>query len=425
MQIEIPIAHRLSHIYRSYQAVRLLCLFALPGAAILLYLTSGGLPPWAWLLLAHTLPHIPALLALRGESVLLALGALLVLSLTILCAWLALFWLTWRVLACERERRGELRRFAAEMQRAQRLARKEEARAALHSQRRLHVIEQEETAPLEVPAITEQRSPSRLIVSTALDVGLKYKNRPNEDSLLAVQNTRRVRDERGPVGLFVIADGMGGHEHGQEASRLVVQSLSACILPVLSSGPADDDYAELLVEGVHRANLALYQCNREMQSDMGSTLAAALVVHTTAYIANVGDSRVYLYRARSGLSQITRDHSIVARLVETGVLQPADVYTHPRRNEIYRSLGHQASQEIDTFTLALQPDDLLLLCSDGLWEMVRDEQIEQILASAPTEPARLSEALVQAALAGGGKDNISVVLVLGQEDESAQSAWAS
>jgi serine/threonine protein phosphatase PrpC len=251
----------------------------------------------------------------------------------------------------------------------------------------------------------------QLVVSTGLDVGLRRKGKPNEDSLLALQNTRVVRGCSSPVGLFVIADGMGGHENGQEASRTVIQSLSKTVVPSIIYGPTDDDYAELLAEGVHHANLAVYQRNREERADMGTTLAAALVVNTTAYVVNVGDSRVYLYRPSSGLTQITRDHSTVARLVESGVIQPEEVYTHPRRNEIYRSLGHHPSEEIDRFTLALQTGDLLLLCSDGLWEMVRDPQIQEVIESMLEQPTQMSTALIQAALDGGGKDNVSVIVV--------------
>ncbi len=112
------------------------------------------------------------------------------------------------------------------------------------------------------------------------------------------------------------------------------------------------------------------------------------------------------------------------RLVENGVIQPEDIYTHPRRNEIYRSLGHHPSEDLDTFILALQPEDLLLLCSDGLWEMVRDAQIQQIIASMLRQPTGISAALVQAALEGGGKDNISVIVVYVKALEDARAAWA-
>lgn len=275
------------------------------------------------------------------------------------------------------------------------------------------------------PPSVARRPTTRLIVSTGLDVGLKRKDRPNEDSLLALQNTRVLRGNTCPVGLFVVADGMGGHTNGQEASRLVIQTLSRTVVPSIIYGPIDDNYAELLAEGVHHANLEVYRRNRQEKANMGTTIAAALVVDTTAYVVSAGDSRVYLYRASSGLSQVTRDHSTVARLVENGLIPPEDIYTHPRRNEIYRSLGHHPSEDLDSFILALQPEDILLLCSDGLWEMVRDNQIEQIIASTLHRPTQISAALVQAALEGGGKDNISVIVVYVKAEEEAQATWAA
>jgi len=277
------------------------------------------------------------------------------------------------------------------------------------------------TAPMPVAP----QPATRLIVGTGLDAGLKRKDRPNEDSLLALQNTRLLRGTPCPVGLFVVADGMGGHSNGQEASRLVVQTLSRTVVPSIIYGPTDDNYAELLAEGVHHANLEVYQRNRQEKVNMGTTVVAALVVDTTAYVVSAGDSRVYLYRTSSGLSQVTRDHSTVARMVENGLITPEDVYTHPRRNEIYRSLGHHASTDLDRFILALQPEDILLLCSDGLWEMVRDTQIEQIIASTLQQPEQISATLIQAALAGGGKDNISVIVVYVRVEEEVPAAWAA
>ncbi len=286
-----------------------------------------------------------------------------------------------------------------------------------------------EPIPLTPPPTRAEPDPRQaatlqLVVSTGLDVGLKRRGKPNEDSLLALQNTRFLRGNACPVGLFVVADGMGGHENGQEASNLVTQSLSKSVMPTVIYGPTDDNYAELLAEGVHHANLEVYQRNRQASVDMGTTIVAALVINTTAYIVSAGDSRVYLYRASSGLTQITRDHSTVARLVENGLIKPEEVYTHPRRNEIYRSLGHHPSEDLDKFILALQPDDVLMLCSDGLWEMVRDEHIQEIIANTASQPKQTSAALVQAALDGGGKDNISVIVVSVKATTGTQTAWA-
>ncbi len=253
--------------------------------------------------------------------------------------------------------------------------------------------------------------PSHLLVGTGLDTGIKRKGKPNEDSLFAFENARTSETGTKPVGLFVIADGMGGHDNGQEASQLATRVLRETLLPALQHGPEDEIFSELLVEGIHRANLALYRRNREQQRDMGTTLTAAVIFDATAYVANVGDSRTYLYRDSQGLSQITRDHSTVAQLVEAGAITLDEVYTHPQRNVIYRSLGRRASEEIDSFTVPLQIGDILLLCSDGLWEMVRDHEIEMIIRSSYPYPSQISTMLIQAALNRGGKDNISVVVV--------------
>ena len=252
---------------------------------------------------------------------------------------------------------------------------------------------------------------SQLLVGTGLDTGIKRKGKPNEDSLLAFKNLRDSGTGTKPIGLFVIADGMGGHKNGQEASQLVTRILRERLLPALEQGPVDEIFSELLVEGIHHANLALYQQNREQQGDMGTTLTAALIFGYTAYIANVGDSRTYLYRDNPGLSQITRDHSTVAQLVEAGAITRDEVYTHPKRNVIYRSLGRQASEDIDSFTVSLKNGDILLLCSDGLWEMVRDQEIEMIIRASYPHPSQICSMLIQAALNRGGKDNISVIVV--------------
>jgi serine/threonine protein phosphatase PrpC len=266
----------------------------------------------------------------------------------------------------------------------------------------------------------EQEATLRLVVGTRIDPGLVRKDRPNEDSLFAIQGVRTTQEGPIPAGLFVIADGMGGHANGREASRLAVRSISDIIVPALlrddtdetqDTGDEQEILLNLLKDGVHRANLAIYQRNRDLPDMMGTTITTALVVNTTAYVVNVGDSRTYLYRAAEGLVPITRDHSTVARLVEAGQIKRDEIYTHPQRNEIYRCLGEHATIEMDTFVVQLQPDDILLLCSDGLWEMVRDPAMEKIIASSSHLPAQISNILVQAALSQGGVDNISVVVV--------------
>ena len=252
-----------------------------------------------------------------------------------------------------------------------------------------------------------------LAVITETNPGIKRKHKPNEDSLFAAQGARAHNSQPQQFGLFVVADGMGGHANGQDASRTAIQQIIDFMLPRLAAGDDlnDEGYKALLVEGVQQANLAVHQRNLQDHADMGTTMTAALVIGSTAYVANVGDSRTYLYREPEGLRQITHDHSVVASLVEAGIIKPDDIYTHPKRNQIYRSLGEKPGVEIDAFIQPLQPNDKLLLCSDGLWDMVRDPDIQQVVRSSIPNLNQIGKNLVQAALDGGGEDNVSVIVV--------------
>ena len=250
-----------------------------------------------------------------------------------------------------------------------------------------------------------------LDIGTGLDAGIKRRGSPNEDSLLAVESITSSVTAPYPSGLFIIADGMGGHGNGQEASQLAIRAMRESILMTLQLGIEDEAFPELLSEAVQSASRSIYKRNQQRHADMGTTTTAALLWGTTAYIANVGDSRTYIYREVDGLTQVTQDHSTVARLVKRGAISAGDVYTHPKRNEIYRSLGNHPTVEVDTFTVTVQSGDILLLCSDGLWEMVHDAEIEEIMRSSASFCSQLCAMLVQAALNRGGKDNISVIAV--------------
>jgi serine/threonine protein phosphatase PrpC len=249
-------------------------------------------------------------------------------------------------------------------------------------------------------------------VGVGWNAGIKRKYDPNEDSIAAIQGTCTHKGHTMPFDLFIVADGMGGHAAGQEASRTAIQIMTQVVLQkiALSAELTDPLLTQVLVDGVQRANLAIWKRNQEQGSDMGTTLTAALVIGTKGYVVNVGDSRTYLYRPGEGLSQLTRDHSLVARLVALGNITPDEIYTHPKRNLIERSLGDKNSVEVDSLTTDLRKGDWLLLCSDGLWEMVRNPEIERIMKSV-SDPAHMSDLLVQAALKGGGADNISAVVV--------------
>jgi serine/threonine protein phosphatase PrpC len=263
------------------------------------------------------------------------------------------------------------------------------------------------------PHIKHSQSPYPvLMIVTRTNPGIKRQYKPNEDNLFAGQVVRELNGELIPLGLLVVADGMGGHANGQDASRIAIQTIANYILPQLLKGGSlpSEGYKQLILDGVQRANQAVHQGNVDSHGDMGTTMTGALIVGKVAYVANVGDSRTYLYREGEGLSKITQDHSVVASLVSAGIIKPDDIYTHPKRNQIYRSLGERENVEIDPFVVQLQPDDKLLLCSDGLWDMVRDPLIEEVIKQNAPDLDKTADGLIQAALDGGGEDNVSVIV---------------
>ena len=277
-------------------------------------------------------------------------------------------------------------------------------------------LNRNEPGVLEHPAshtVPHDQSQLVLEVGTGIDPGITRKHQPNEDCLFAFQCVRAYQSQFLPFGLFVIADGLGGHASGQKASSLGIRVITSSVVPSLLENSELDTRTlpRLLADGVQQANQAIYQRNQQVKANMGTTITAVLIAGCTAYVTNVGDSRTYLYREPHGLHQVTRDHSIVARLAETGVIKPDDIYTHPKRNQIYRSLGDKTSVEIDTFAVPLQVGDKLLLCSDGLWEMVHDPDIQRILSTPAMSPSQIVQSLIQAALAGGGKDNVSAIVI--------------
>jgi serine/threonine protein phosphatase PrpC len=258
----------------------------------------------------------------------------------------------------------------------------------------------------------------KITIGAASDVGLARQGGHNEDSIghivLEIQHDSYAE----PLALAVVADGLGGHASGREASRLVVRTLLDHVLrtvalprvETLTDAPATEEgLRRILGEGIQAANEALCQANDEQHLDMGSTVVAALAYEGTAYIANVGDSRAYALEGET-LRRITTDHSLVEQLVAGGIIANADRYTHPERNQIFRSLGLHREMEVDFFTQRLRPGMRLLLCSDGLWEMARDDEMTRILL-ANADPQAACDALIQAANKAGGEDNISAVVV--------------
>jgi protein phosphatase len=222
--------------------------------------------------------------------------------------------------------------------------------------------------------------------------------RENEDSALA----------QAPV--FVVADGMGGAQAGEIASRIAVEAF-AQELP--SSGTPE----QRLVTRVQEANRRIFDVSRSERerAGMGTTLTAAYLTDSTLTIAHVGDSRAYLFRDGS-LKRLTQDHSLVDELVRRGKLTEEQAAEHPQRSIITRALGPEPEVEVDTWTYPVRAGDVLLLCSDGLTSMVSEERVEEILASADSLKDA-AQALIDEANGAGGRDNITVVLFRIEEVE--------
>ena len=261
-----------------------------------------------------------------------------------------------------------------------------------------------------------------LLTASDSDAGDVRRSEPNEDSTLALVLQRVHESQAFPVGVFIVADGLGGHDNGQEASRMAINIIAERMVRDLLAAPlasekagetveeaSEDSLATLLQSTIEDANSAICQVNQRDKTDMGSTITGFMVVGDFAYILNVGDSRTYMVRAGQ-IYQLTTDHSLVGQLVAGGLIQPDDVYTHPQRSQIFRSLGDKPNVQVDIFKQQLHPGDILLSCSDGLWEMVRNPQIESILNNAP-DPQTACTQLLETANTNGGEDNVSAVVV--------------
>ncbi len=233
----------------------------------------------------------------------------------------------------------------------------------------------------------------------------------NEDASLAWQFVLTQQGQPPlPVGLFIIADGMGGHQQGAQASALATRQAATYVirhvcLPLLTDDEGTTERPpinEILEASVHVAHEAVYR----RLPEAGTTMTMALVLADAVYIAHVGDSRAYLGE-RGRLQSLTHDHSVAARLIDMGQAAPADVAS--QRHLLYKALGRGAQIEPDMVYHDMDRHQYLLLCCDGLWNVLSDEEIASIIESAAT-PTGACQQLVSRANKGGGDDNISVIL---------------
>lgn len=242
------------------------------------------------------------------------------------------------------------------------------------------------------------------------DVGRKRDH--NEDAFLV----------NAPLGLYAVADGMGGHQGGERASRMALEVLESEIVAARQAGAlpekgANGNAGRVIERAAQRAGELIYQA---AQSDpelrgMGTTLTAVLVHRGRAYVAHVGDSRCYLYRDGKCL-QLTEDHSWVNEQVRAGLLSPEDARESKFKHIITRSVGFERHVTVDGVTLAIEPGDCFLLCSDGLSNLVEGEEIARVLTA--HFYARVPPLLVELANDRGGDDNCTVVLLHAANDAS-------
>ncbi len=205
--------------------------------------------------------------------------------------------------------------------------------------------------------------------------------------------------------LYIVADGMGGHKAGEYASKFTVERIAASVMRSKQDTPI-----EILKEAIERANeiLSTESERNEDKAGMGTTLVVATVQGKKALVANVGDSR--LYHIGDTITQITKDHSLVQEMVRAGEIDPEDAKNHKNKNIITRAIGVAPTVDLDFFEVEVSPKDQLLLCSDGLTNMVEDDEILSIIKANGTLEEE-AKALVMKANQNGGRDNITALLI--------------
>jgi len=280
------------------------------------------------------------------------------------------------------------------------------------------VIDNAKTAPLSdlqlesIRALAQNHfEPIQYLVASGQSVG--QRRELNEDCLFTLTTCVAGNSGNPPFGLFIVADGMGGHQNGEVASNTAVRTVSNYVMKKIHNvlfsfpiEPLDESLQEILQGAVLEAQHAVMK----EAPGSGTTVTAALVLGQQLTIAHVGDSRGYLLYNEHRMEAITRDHSLVRRLEELGQITAAEAAVHPQRNVLYRAVGQGDNMDADVITTPFPIGGYLLLCSDGLWGLVSDDEMSQMIYSAPTIQ-RACQDMVAAANAAGGPDNISVILV--------------
>ena len=262
-----------------------------------------------------------------------------------------------------------------------------------------------------LPAVAALYSQRGLAFAALRDIGRVRSI--NQDSIFGMLSTLPRESNDLPFGVFVVADGMGGHQGGEVASRLAISTVVQHILAELVVPTLADSSTEaiqpLLIEAVQTANRTIWEQAQTLGSDMGTTCTVALMLGHALYLGHVGDSRAYL-ATPTGLRLLTNDHSTVGRLIQVGQLDASEAREHPLRSQLYRTVGQQPEVLVDFSYQQLGDATHLLLASDGLWGMIDDDILLDVLQHHPWPQDACNELIARANLAGGD-DNISAIVV--------------
>jgi len=230
----------------------------------------------------------------------------------------------------------------------------------------------------------------------------------DEDSILAADLSFGVNSENSKFLLLAVADGMGGHAKGEEASKIALNAIARAVIPELFN---DTPFTELLEKGIQNANQDIldYTTKYPESSGMGTTSVCAVVKGNEVHLANVGDSRAYVI-SDDEIRGVTKDHSYVQALVDEGKITQAEAREHPKKNIITKAVGISPSVEADKSILTLGSDESLLLCCDGVIAHLTDEDIHKIINDSP-DPQSACQKIVDTANERGGSDNISLIIL--------------
>jgi len=270
--------------------------------------------------------------------------------------------------------------------------------------------------PMPKPVLSRQNQ--ALTFGIASDVGSVRDN--NEDACFGMQWQSITVDDRPDFGLFIVADGMGGHLDGERASGVAVHTLASEMIdkiyvPLLKDFNAGS--AHTILEALTRASEEANRAVMKRVPGGGTTLSAVAIVGNLAYLVHVGDSRAYLLYEDT-IEQLTTDHTLVQRLIEMNELTLEEAAHYPQKNVLYRAIGQNEQLKMERLIRALPAGSKVLICTDGLWDLVEDETIRRVAAES-SSPQEACDKLVRVANARGGADNITVIVFRAPSDEES------